>query len=350
MSITELYNELKANNAVGRTRNDLLANLYKTPWREKKNDMPYFQTLKPNTIHQADLVFLPHDHGFKYLLVVVDACDRKFDAIPLKEKYSATVAKAFKTIYEEHTILKFPTCMQFDAGGEFRGEVEEYFHSHKVDVRYAPTARHRMQGLVERLNQTIGTLLFKRMTAEELLTGRPSTKWIQDVPDLIKVLNENRPEQAKEIDLKKSDIKHKIPDKIEEPIYTKESHEIIPIGTKVRATLDYPIDVATGKRIHGSFRSTDIRWNPKVRTVKEIVLRPNLPPGYLLDGTKDTRNHTDEIYRTYQQLQIIQPDEKKPNPKYIRKETKKEKAEVIEEPVSKYPTRERKAVERFKPE
>ena len=70
MSIEQLYNELKENNAKERTRNDLLANLYKIPRRERGDDMPRFQTLLPNTIHQADLVFLPHDHGYKYLLVV----------------------------------------------------------------------------------------------------------------------------------------------------------------------------------------------------------------------------------------------------------------------------------------
>ena len=150
------------------------------------------------------------------------------------------------------------------------------------------------------------------------------------------------------MDLKKEskpDIKH--PYKIDEPIYTKESCEIIPLGTEVRATLDYPIDTATGKRVHGTHRSGDIRWNPKVRTVKEVILRPNLPPGYLLDGNIG-KIHTDAIYRTYQQLQVIEPNEKKPNPKYIRKETKKEKEEAKIEPQSKYPTRERKSVDRFK--
>ena len=348
MSIAELYDELKANNLTGRTRNDLLANLYKTPHRERGDDMAHFQTLMPNTIHQADLVFLPHDHGYRYLLVVIDACDRKFDAMPLKVKESDVVMKAFKVIYEEHKILKFPTCMQFDNGSEFKGDVRDYFHEHKVDVRYAPTARHRMQGLVERLNQTIGTLLMKRMTAEELLTHQPSVKWVQDVPTLIRVLNEHRNENFKEIDEKKPDIKSKIPDKIDEPIWTKESGEIIPLGTEVRTTLDYPIDVATRKRVHGVFRSGDIRWNPKVRKVAEILIRPNIPVMYLLDGHVGTR-HTDTIARSFQQIQVIQPNEKPPSKKYIRKDTKAEKAEIKEEIVSKYPTRNRKQTEHFIP-
>ena len=146
---------------------------------------------------------------------------------------------------------------------------------------------------------------------------------MQDVPELIRVLNEHRNEKFKEIDEKKPDIKSKIPDKIDEPIYTPESGKIIPIGTKVRASLDYPIDVATGKRLHGIFRSSDIRWGIEPRTVTEVLIRPNIPVMYLLDGTKDTRRHTDEIARSFQQLQIIQPNEKDPSKKYIRKEVLK---------------------------
>ena len=66
MSIEYLYNELRENNVKDRTRNDLLANLYKIPRRERGDDMPKFQTLMPNTIQQADLVFLPHDHGYGF--------------------------------------------------------------------------------------------------------------------------------------------------------------------------------------------------------------------------------------------------------------------------------------------
>ena len=58
-----------------------------------------------------------------------------------------------------------------------------FIASQHVDTRYAPTARHRMQGLVERLNQTIGDLLMKRMAAEELLTGLQTRKWVSDVPE-----------------------------------------------------------------------------------------------------------------------------------------------------------------------
>ena len=160
--------------------------------------------------------------------------------------------------------------------------------------------------------------------------------------ELIRVLNAHRPVKDKEIDLKtEKDLKPS--DKIEEPIWTKASGDIIQLDTPVRVALDYPIDVATGKRVHGKFRSADIKWSIEPRKVQEILIRPNLPVGYLLDGNIGNR-HTDNIFRTFNQLQIIQPNEQKPSSKCIRKETKPQKVEVVE---PRYPQRERKQVERL---
>ena len=53
---------------------------------------------KANKIHQADLLFLPHDtYGkktYKYALVVVDIASRYKDAEALTTKESSEVAKA----------------------------------------------------------------------------------------------------------------------------------------------------------------------------------------------------------------------------------------------------------------
>ena len=55
----------------------------------------------PNEVHQADLLFLPHDRlprgrkTYKYALTVVDVASRYKEAEPLSTKESAEVAKAF---------------------------------------------------------------------------------------------------------------------------------------------------------------------------------------------------------------------------------------------------------------
>ena len=59
---------------------------------------PHWTVDKPNEIHQADLLFLPHDtvrrKTFKYALVVIDVASRYKDAEPLTSKESSEVAKS----------------------------------------------------------------------------------------------------------------------------------------------------------------------------------------------------------------------------------------------------------------
>ena len=61
---------------------------------------PTFDVFVPNEVHQADLLFLPHDRlsrgrkTYKYALTVVDVASRYKEAEPLTTKESAEVATA----------------------------------------------------------------------------------------------------------------------------------------------------------------------------------------------------------------------------------------------------------------
>ena len=63
---------------------------------------PSFDVELPNAVHQADLLFLPHDklpRGkkiFKYALTVVDVASRFKAAEPLTSKDSSEVSRAFQ--------------------------------------------------------------------------------------------------------------------------------------------------------------------------------------------------------------------------------------------------------------
>ncbi|GET67059.1 chromobox protein homolog 3 isoform X1 [Rhizophagus irregularis DAOM 181602=DAOM 197198] len=59
--------------------------------------------------------------------------------------------------------------------------------------------------------------------------------------------------------------------------------ELLSEGTHVRVKLDEPISVL-GNKLHGKFRTGDIRWNPNIRVIKKMILSPEQPPTYLLDG------------------------------------------------------------------
>lgn len=117
--------------------NEIVFNLYTKPKKDKGLNMPRFQHYAPNAIHQADLLFLPDDNGFKYALVVVDIGSRLVDAEPLETKSSEQIVAAFKKIYQRG-ILKKPKIIEIDPGTEFKGATREYFEENGISSRVCP--------------------------------------------------------------------------------------------------------------------------------------------------------------------------------------------------------------------
>ena len=62
----------------------------------------------------------------------------------------------------------------------------------------------------------------------------------------------------------------------------------------------------TGDKLIGKFRSSDIRWNPDILTIKYVLLKPNQPVNYMLD------NGNDKTCYTRNQLQLVKNNETKP--------------------------------------
>jgi len=205
--------------------------------------MPKFQVLQPGIIHQADLLYLPNDDGYKYLLVVVDDNSRKIDVEPLKAKDAQTVAEAFKSIYER-PILDIPKIMEVDAGTEFKGEVMQFFKAHKVNVRVAKVARHRQQAIVERFNQIISVELFKVMIDKQIETDKLNSEWVDNLDKVVKKLNAKRTKPVK------------YPTK--SPTAEGDSAKLLSKGDKVRAILEQPKE-STGEKLGGKFRSIVVR-------------------------------------------------------------------------------------------
>ena len=88
------------------------------PPKKTKNTKWNAQNIKPDAYNQIDLLYLPNDKGFKYLVVAVDVATRKTDFEPLKKRDGETVYKAIEKIYKR-TILKYPVVLQIVAGSEF---------------------------------------------------------------------------------------------------------------------------------------------------------------------------------------------------------------------------------------
>ncbi len=285
-------------------KNQELYNLFKKPLKDNKINTPHFnQTFSKDVDHQADLIFLPNDNGYKYALVITDIATRLSDAEPLKTKNSSEVLKAFKKIYNRN-ILSIPEFIYTDAGSEFKGTVKKYFENNNVEVKYAKPGRHRQMSVVERTNQYLGKIIFMRMQAQEILTGEPSYEWIEDLPKYIKAINKRR----KIIPNKPTD----------DVLCSGDSCNILDIGTKVRAVLDTPTDYLTEKRLHGKFRVSDIKWNPEIKIIKDILLLPGRPPLYLLNQSKNISKIDNSVAYTKNQLQIVPKHEQAPDPIVIR--------------------------------
>ena len=91
----------------------------------KRIDHSHFYVTKVNKMHQADLLYLPHDkvyqNTYKYVLNVIDVASRYKASRPLKTKKASEVAEMFKDIYKKGP-LKYPVELHVDNGTEFKAE------------------------------------------------------------------------------------------------------------------------------------------------------------------------------------------------------------------------------------
>ena len=155
---------------------------------------PRFDVDVPNEVHQADLLFLPHDkvgkRTYKYALTVVDVASRFKATEPLATKEAKEVVDALSRIYRRGP-LKWPKLLQVDPGREFMGTVNQVLAKHNVEVRRGRVDIHRDQGVVERFNRTLAKRLFGHQYAQEmrLPSGKRSTEWVKRLPAVVVALN-----------------------------------------------------------------------------------------------------------------------------------------------------------------
>ncbi|GET63074.1 DDE-type integrase/transposase/recombinase [Rhizophagus irregularis DAOM 181602=DAOM 197198] len=209
-------------------------NLYKKPLKEKSSERPRVVVWKPNATHQADLAEMPVDpKGFHYFLVVVEVAGKQVDAEPLKDKTANKVLNGFVKIYRRNRIKPPTHRIETDSGSEFTNDQQSY---------------------AERAIQAIQEPLLKRMVAQELKTGVISVEWSEDFRDVVNKIDEIWQRNPPDIPTGSPKVSKKT--------------ELLSEGTHVRVKLDEPISVL-GNKLHGKFRTGDIRWNPNIRVIKK---------------------------------------------------------------------------------
>ena len=253
---------------------------------------PKFDVASPNSVHQADLLFLPHDklpRGrkiYKYALTVVDIASRYKEAEPLTSKDAAEVAKAFQSIYRRGP-LTWPQMLQVDPGRKFMGGVTKEMESHKTYIRRGRTEIHRDQAIVERFNRTLAERLFGHQYAVEMLLpeGQRSTEWVKRLPDVVSALNNEvtsltgKKKKQKTVAMNEKSVSSKPSTMYSRPVGLAEKE--LPPLVNVRYLYQ------PGELEGGTKRATDLIWSLKVYQVVENRTKPNSPVVYYLsDGPK----------------------------------------------------------------
>ena len=247
---------------------------------------PKFDLATPNSVHQADLLFLPHDKlrrkTYKYALTVVDIASRYKEAEPLTSKDSNEVAKAFQAIYRRSP-LTWPQMLQVDPGRELMGSVTKEMDKHKTYIRRGRTEIHRDQAIVERFNRTLAERLFGHQYAVEMLLpgGKRSTEWVKRLPDVVNALNN----EVTSLIGKKPAVA--IKEKAVSSLPTKYNRPVGLAEKKLPPLINVRYLYQPGELEGGTKRATDPVWSLKVHQVVENRTKPNQPVVYYLsDGPK----------------------------------------------------------------
>ena len=266
-----------------------------------------FDVSLPNAVHQADLLFLPHDklpHGrkvYKYALTVVGVASRYKAAELLTSKESDEVSKAFQRIYKKGS-LKWPQLLQVDPGREFMGTVTKVMENNKTAIRRGRTQIHRDQAIVERFNRTLAERVFGYQYAVEMNmknSNKRSTEWVRRLPAVVSALNNavarsKKPGQA----IKEKTVSSKPSTPYLRPVGFNEKK--LPPQVNVRY-LYQPGELEGGGR-----RATDPIWSLKVYNIEKVFTKPKEPVMYyLFDGPK--RGFVRE------ELMVVPPDTELPS-------------------------------------
>ena len=236
---------------------------------------------------QCDIIYMPKDQGYKYLLTCIELKSKTADVEPLKTKNAEELHKAFVKIWNRNIINPNIQQLYTDKGKEFENKlIQDFFKSHGIMIKYSLTNRHSQQGMIERFNYVIKKVLWSKMSIEEEKNQKTNTEWVKYIRNFIIKYNQSNSKMTKE-----KPISHWFGDPV-----IKKNERILPENTEVHRMLDYPIDY-TGKRLYGNRpRAGEFKYEKRKRKIERICIYPNQPVKYMLSGLNNV---------SYQRNQLI---------------------------------------------
>ena len=241
---------------------------------------------RPNEYHQADILYMPWDNIdgkiYKYCLNIVDVASRFKASVPLTDRSSVSVAKAFKKVYRSKKCpLIWPKVLQVDGGTEFQDKTKKVLKEKGVRIRVGTTHKH--QSIVERYNRTLAERLFRIQEAYEFLHNVEDTAWVKNLQEIVDDINNTvtrligmTPAEAIQ-----NDEVFALPSKIRIDRLVGMDEKCLPAESLVRYLLDKS-EYKGGRR-----RATDPIWSHKIFTIESSTVVDRQPVMYsLLDGPK----------------------------------------------------------------
>jgi hypothetical protein len=272
----------------------------------------HYDVSTPNEEHQCDLLVLPNDSGFRYILVVIDVASRYRECKPLRFKTANACADALKSVYDDKDCpLKPPVYMRTDQGSEFKAAFAQYLQQFSVSTEnnnvihlYRQKSFHLP--FVERVNQELARRIFKVQSLKELNTSSVSKQWINLLPGIVYDMNHEKhsatkiepylaihlrdvPQMTKDFDSDLTSMHHKV-------------------GTKVRRLLnnDEILDIPSRTITVGKRRATDPVWSMEVYTVASTTERDRSQKGKLtMHKLTDSKDQPYPHTFTYWRLQPV---------------------------------------------
>ena len=270
--------------------------------RPKKIDYAHFYVTKVNKIHQADLLYLPHDkvyqNTYKYVLNVVDAASGYKVSRPLRTKKAGEVADMFRDIYKKGP-LRYPVELHVDNGSEFKSDVDKLMQEHDVHVKRVTTKyHHKFTAFVENFNKALAQRLFKIQDAQELNDPLKDSKtWVKHLQRVVASLNTSKLERIDTTPVKAVKLEN-VTLKLEP--YPKEKE--LPVDGLFRY-LYQPGELEGGQKR----RATDMIWSWDTFRLDRVVKDPGQRVLYYLAGGPE-RAFVDEELLEIAETTEVPPD------------------------------------------
>ena len=119
---------------------------------------------------------LPSDHGFKYILVIMDAFSRFPEIYPVRDMSTKTLIDKFRDFFSRYG---FPDAILSDNGPQYRSRAFlDYLKRFNIRKKFTNIYRPSSNGLCERFNGTLQQKMKCLLTDHEL----PPTAWTRVIP------------------------------------------------------------------------------------------------------------------------------------------------------------------------